>query len=108
MQKCPSVEIRYKILHKKSPANAIDGKNRAKKEPHKWLSFYQLVAFRQLFLSFFNLPLQNLPEVVGLRIGDAESLHCVVILRGNVVGDVFVVVLGSSGIDVNNARRNLS
>ena len=108
MQKCPSVEIRYKIMHKKALLMPLTEKTGQKKEPRKWLSFYQLVAFRQLFLSFFNLPLQNLPEVVGLRVGDAESLHCLVILRGNVVGDVFVVILGSSGIDVNNARRNLS
>ena len=108
MQKCPSVEIRYKIMHKKALLMPLTAKTGQKKEPRKWLSFYQLVAFRQLFLSFFNLPLQNLSEVVSLRILNAEGTNCVVILRGYVVGDVFVVILGSSGIDVNNARRNLS
>ena len=37
----------------------LTAKTGQKKEPRKWLSFYQLVAFRQLFLSFFNLPLQK-------------------------------------------------
>ena len=30
----------------------------------KWLSFYQLVAFRQLFLSIIELPLQNIKGFV--------------------------------------------
>ena len=51
-----------------------------KKEPRKWLSFYQLVAFRQLFLSFFNLPLKDLLEVVCLRVLDSESLYCLIVL----------------------------
>ena len=71
----------------------LTAKTGQKKEPHKWLSFYQLVAFRQLFLSFFNLPLQNLLEVVSLRVLDAESLHCLIILRCHVVSDVVVIVL---------------
>ena len=72
----------------------LTAKTGQKKEPHKWLSFYQLVAFRQLFLSFFNLPLQNLLEVVGFWVFDAESAYCFVVLWGYVVCNVVVVVLG--------------
>ena len=39
------------------------------------------------------LPLQNLLEVVSLRVLDAESLHCLIILRSHVVSDVVVIVL---------------
>jgi hypothetical protein len=59
MQKCPSVEIRYKIVHKKALLMPLTAKTGQKKEPHKWLSFYQLVAFHQLILSIFKLPLQH-------------------------------------------------
>lgn len=58
----------------------LTAKTGQKREPHKWLSFYQLVAFRQLFLSFFNLPLKNLLEVVSLRICNAESLDSLIVL----------------------------
>ena len=81
-------------MHKKALLMPLTAKTGQKREPRKWLSFYQLVAFRQLFLSFFNLPLQNLVEVVSLRVLDAESTYCFVILWGYVVSDVLVVVLG--------------
>ena len=58
----------------------LTAKTGPKKEPHKWLSFYQLVAFRQLFLSFFNLPLQDNFEIVCFRVGDAEGLYCLIVL----------------------------
>ena len=93
MQKCPSVEIRYKIVHKKALLMPLTAKTGQKKEPHKWLSFYQLVAFRQLFLSFFNLPVKDLLEVVSFRVLDAESLYCFVVCLSYIVSDVLVVVL---------------
>ena len=55
-----------------------------------------------------ELPLQNLVEVVSLRVLDAESAYCFVILWGYVVSDVLVVVLGCAGVDVYYAWRNLA
>ena len=86
----------------------LTAKTGQKKEPHKWLSFYQLVAFRQLFLSFFNLPLQNLLEVVCLRVLDAESADCLVVVLSYVVSDVLVLVLSCTRVDVNDSWRNLA
>ena len=80
-------------MHKKALLMPLTAKTGQKKEPHKWLSFYQLVAFRQLFLSFFNLPLQNLVEVVSLRVLDAESLDSLVVSLCYVVSERLVVVL---------------
>ena len=80
-------------MHKKALLMPLTAKTGQKKEPHKWLSFYQLVAFRQLFLSFFNLPLQNLSEVEVGWILDAECLNCLVVCLCHVVSDVVVVVL---------------
>ena len=80
-------------MHKKALLMPLTAKTGQKKEPHKWLSFYQLVAFRQLFLSFFNLPVKNLLEVVSLRVADTKSANCVVILLSHVVSDVLIVVL---------------
>lgn len=54
------------------------------------------------------LPLKNLLEVVCLRIADAESLDSLVVSLSHIVGYVIVVVLGCTGVDVNDARRNLS
>ena len=80
-------------MHKKALLMPLTAKTGQKKEPHKWLSFYQLVAFRQLFLSFFNLPLQNLSEVEVSWVLDAECLYCLVVSLSHVVSDVLVVVL---------------
>ena len=54
------------------------------------------------------LPLQNLLEVISLRILDAESLNCLVILRSYVVSDIVVIVLCSTCVDVNYAWWNLT
>ena len=54
----------------------------------------------------FHLPLENLAEVVFLRIGN-ESLCRLVVGRSDIVRDVVVVVLRCTGIDVNDARRDL-
>ena len=86
----------------------LTAKTGQKKEPHKWLSFYQLVAFRQLFLSFFNLPLQNLLEVVCFRVCDTHCLYCLVVILSHVVSDVLVVVLSCTRVDVNDSWRNLA
>ena len=80
-------------MHKKALLMPLTAKTGQKREPRKWLSFYQLVAFRQLFLSFFNLPLQDLLEVEGFRVLDAEGADCVVVSLSHVVSDVVVVVL---------------
>lgn len=58
----------------------LTAKTGQKREPHKWLSFYQLVAFRQLFLSFFNLPLKDSSEIIRFRVGNAESLDSLIVL----------------------------
>ena len=55
-----------------------------------------------------KLPVENLPEVVCLRVLDAESTYCFVVLWGYVMSDVVVVVLGCTGVDVNYAWRNLA
>ena len=54
------------------------------------------------------LPLQNLLEVVGLWVGDAESADSLVVSLSYVVSDVVVVVLGCTSVDVNYAWRNLT
>ena len=41
----------------------------------------------------YELPLQNLVEVVSLRVLDAESLNSLVVSLSYVVSDVLVVVL---------------
>ena len=81
-----------------------------KKEPQKRLNckcFYSLLLTFLIF-SDHLLPLQNLLEVVCLRVLDAESLDCFVILRSYVVRDVVVVVLSCTSVDVNYAWRNLA
>ena len=55
-----------------------------------------------------ELPLQNLLEVVGLWVGDAEGAYCFVVFWGYVVSDVLVVVLSCTSVDVNYAWRNLA
>jgi hypothetical protein len=59
MQKCPSVEIRYKIVHKKALLMPLTAKTGHKNEPPKWLIFYPLAAFYATFLTFDELPLQH-------------------------------------------------
>lgn len=79
MQKCPSVEIRYKIVHKK--------------EPHKWLSFYQLVAFRQLFLYFFNLPGRKLQLRAGLNCHSDLTSKSQIIQKSGPMKKIFLIGL---------------
>ena len=47
------------------------------------------------------LPLQNLIEVVSLRVLDAESLYSLVVSLSHVVSDVLVVVLSCTCVDVD-------
>ena len=54
------------------------------------------------------LPLQNLVEVVSLRVLDAESANCFVVSLSHVVSDVLVVILCCTAVDVNYAWRNLA
>ena len=47
-----------------------------------------------------ELPVENLIEVVSLRVLDAESADCFVVSLSHVVSDVLVVVLCCTGVDV--------
>ncbi len=76
------VEIRFKYGHKK--------------EPPKWLFFYPLVVFALLFLSDIRLPVENLLEVVSLRVCDTHCFYSLVVFLSHVVSDVLVVVLSST------------
>ena len=55
-----------------------------------------------------KLPLQNLIEVVSLRVLDAESLYCLVVSLSHVVSDVLVVVLSCTCVDVDYAWWDLA
>ena len=57
---------------------------------------------------YVRLPLQNLLEVVSLRVLDAESANCLVVVLSYVVSDVLVVVLRCTRVDVNDSWRNLA
>ena len=55
-----------------------------------------------------RLPVENLIEVVSLRVLDAESLNCLVVSLSYVVSNVLVVVLCCTGVDVYYAWRDLA
>ena len=55
-----------------------------------------------------RLPVENLIEVVSLRVLDAESADCFVVSLSHVVSDVLVVVLCCTGVDVYYAWRDLA
>ena len=83
-----------KSAEKHSKSLIYRAKQTKEREQYNLLSFFNLRYLYSSISIFYLIPLQNLLEVVCLRVLDAESLHCVVVLWGYVVGDVVVVVLG--------------
>ena len=59
------------------------------------------------FSLHFHLPLEDLLEVVCLRVAYV-SLGGFVVSLGDIVSDIVVVVLRCTCIDVHDSRRNLS